>query len=84
MTVVHLFTVTVDPVAMTATLAGPTWSHTMGASQLTGWVKLYRNLRDRKNGAFKEFYAQPTAALEAAQKEIFVLEARAKEARETA
>lgn len=69
-------TITLDPVARTAFMAGGTWSQTVPLADLPGWLKLYRNLWSRlpdgkklvpgKPGPWARFYEADVRALEAA------------------
>ena len=41
------------------------WSHTITLADYPRWLAMYRALRDRQQGRFAKFYAQPVQALEA-------------------
>lgn len=46
------------------------WSMSCPAADLPKWIKTYTALRDRKGGAFAQFYADDLADLLAAQKRL--------------
>lgn len=61
--------VTVSAETGTFTMARGTWSASDPLASLPGWIKLYRELRDRGKGRWQRFYEQDVAALERAQRE---------------
>ncbi|ULB10696.1 hypothetical protein ORIO_12360 [Cereibacter azotoformans] len=62
-------TVTVSAEAGTFTMSRGTWSASAPLTCLPGWIRLYRQLRDRGGGRWRRFYEADVAALEKAQRE---------------
>ncbi len=58
------------PAKRTIRIRKGAWSIEISADDLPRWLALYRTLRDRKNGAFREHYVSDVAALEAVQNQI--------------
>jgi hypothetical protein len=46
------------------------WRHTIAAADLPKCTKFYRDLHDRKGGAYAKFYVAPLEALEAAAAQL--------------
>lgn len=46
------------------------WSGSISVSDLPRWISFYRELRDRRAGRYRAFYAADVAALEALEAEL--------------
>lgn len=46
------------------------WRMVVPVSEYGMWLKFYRRMRDRQNGRFARFYAQPVQALEAIESKV--------------
>jgi predicted aminopeptidase len=54
----------------TITMRKTVWSMVCPAADLGKWINFYTSLRDRKGGAYAQFYAQDVADLEGAQERL--------------
>ena len=46
------------------------WRGEFPVEHLSKWLKVYRDLRDRRQGAFRRFYAEDVRALEAIEEQL--------------